>query len=78
MSDFRIEWNDSAIPEILKSSAAVGVVTSLAEGIAARAGEGFEVEVPSPHTRARAQVVAVTYEAKRASAKDNVLARAVS
>ena len=74
---FRIEWNEGAIGQLLTSSAAVAMVRSHAERIAASAGEGFEVEVPSPYRRARAQVYTGTWEAKRASARDNVLVRAV-
>lgn len=77
MSDFRIEWHDGAIGELLTSAEAVSVIRGHAERIAAAAGEGFEVEVPSPYKRARAQVYTGSWEAKRASARDNVLVRAV-
>lgn len=63
--------------QLLKSPEMLGIVTKLGEGIAARAGEGFEVKTMVGRSRARATVGAATPAARRRQARDHLLEKAV-
>ena len=75
-----IELNHERIQELLLSAPIAAECAKVADAIAARAGDGFEVEeltaqFPSP--RARYRVVTATYGAKLAEAEDGALSKAV-
>ena len=77
----RIVLYNKGFIALRNSPAVVGMLTSLAQGVAARAGEGFETrptetDFSYPKGRARAAVVTATSEAMQQEAKDRTLTRA--
>ena len=78
----RIELNHAGIQELLCSAPIAAECEAAAHGIAARAGDGFEV-LPARlnnfkgSPRVGYAVKAVTYEARVAEAEDKVLSTAV-
>lgn len=78
MSKTRVVLRIAGFREIRTSPGAVALVRAAAEGVAARAGNGFEMlPMQSPRNRAHAIVAPVTYEAARRNARDNTLIRAL-
>ena len=77
----RIELNHDGIRELLTSAPIASECEKAAEGIAARAGDGFEVlpmrKMSYGGGRIGYAVSAETYEAKLAEATDKVLTKAV-
>ena len=78
----RIELNHDGIRELLTSAPIASECEKAAEGIAARAGDGFEVLEARINSfkgspRVGYAVSAETYEAKLAEAEDKVLTKAV-
>lgn len=73
----KIEWNMAAFREI-RTEMARGAVMDAAAGIAAQAGEGFEVDgyATGGKGRWRAIVYPATHQARARNARDNVLVRA--
>lgn len=78
-SKVRIELNNENIRKLRTSPEVSAFVADVAEGIADRAGEGFEVKIPKKvGDRARARVQTVTQEAREAVAEDpTVLTNAI-
>lgn len=77
MADFRVELNSDGVRELLQSSEMAGICRSLAEGIAGRAGTGYEVTTYTGKTRVNASVHAATEEARKDNLKNNTLLKAV-
>ena len=77
MAKFHIELNPAGVRELLQSSEMMGVCRSLAQGIAGRAGPGYEVTTYTGKTRVNASVHAATEEAYRDNLKNNTLLKAV-
>ena len=77
----RIELNHDGIRALLTSAPIAAECERAAEGIAARAGDGFEVlpmrEMGFGGGRVGYAVKAETYEAKVAEAEDRALSKAV-
>lgn len=73
----KIELNSEGVRELLKSDAMKAYCRQLAEGIAGRAGEGYEVTTFTGATRVNASVMAATNAAKRDNMKNNTLLKAV-
>lgn len=81
----RIELNHEGIQELLLSDEVAAVCKETAEGIASRAGDGFEVTERQLRSgsklggsRVGYGVAATTYEAMKAEAEDGALSKAVS
>lgn len=72
-----VELNSDAVLGLLKSPEIMGYCKELAEGIARRAGEGYEVTTYTGRTRVNASVMAATNAAKRDNMKNNTLLKAV-
>lgn len=76
-----LELNHDGIRELLMSSAIGAEVQKAAQGIASRAGDGFEVVGPRDlgygGGRVGYGVVAATYDAKLAEADHGALSKAV-
>lgn len=77
MSNLRIELNSDGVRELLKSPEMMGICRELANGIANRAGDGFELSEYTGRNRVNVSVHAETKEAMQACLKDNVLVKAV-
>lgn len=77
----RIELNHSGIRELLTSAPIAAECEKAAEGIAERAGDGFEVlplrEMNYGGGRVGYAVHAATYSAKLAESEDKALSKAV-
>lgn len=73
----QIELNDEGVRELLKSPEIERICRDLAEGIASRAGDGYQVSTYTGRTRVNASVVAATNAAKRDNMKNNTLLKAV-
>lgn len=72
----RVKLNSDGVRTLLKSPAMQAILRGHAQRIAARAGEGHQVNVGTTGTRARAEVVTDTIDAMRAEAVDRNLTRA--
>lgn len=77
MSNLRIELNSDGVKALLKSPEMMGICRELANGIANRAGDGFELSEYTGRNRVNVSVHAETKEAMQACLKDNVLVKAV-
>lgn len=73
----KVVLNSDAVRGLLQSSEMRSICKSLADGIANRAGSGYEVTVYTGRTRVNASVLAATSEAKRDNMKNNTLLKAV-
>lgn len=73
----KVELNRDAVRGLLQSSEMKNICQSLANGIASRAGSGYEVSTYTGRTRVNASVLAATSEAKRDNMKNNTLLKAV-
>lgn len=77
MSTVRVEINKAGVRALLKSVEVQADLKRRAEAIAAKAGDGMEVETDVGANRARAVVVTRTESAKKAEAKNHTLSRAL-
>ena len=73
----KVELNSEGVQELLKSGEMKAVCQNLANGIAARAGDGYMVTTYTGKTRVNASVMAATNAAKRDNMKNNTLLKAV-
>lgn len=76
-SNVRIEFNDKAFRDLLRSDEVKADLERRARRIAAAAGPGHVAESERQRNRARAAVITETSEAKRAEAVDHALTRAI-
>ena len=65
------------VQALLKSPEMMAQCKQLAQGIASRAGEGYQVTTYTGKTRVNASVIAATNAAKRDNMKNNTLLKAV-
>lgn len=76
MARVRIKWNRRAFAELRTMPAVMRELDALAEGIAARAGEGFVAEpasVTGGRVRGRAAVLTSTRQAQAQEAREHTL-----
>lgn len=73
----KVELNREAVRELLQSGEMQSICKSLADGIAGRAGTGYQVTTYTGKTRVNASVMAATTAAKRDNLKNNTLLKAV-
>jgi hypothetical protein len=78
VSDVDIKLIDSGMRALLRSGGVQSDVTRRAANVAAAAGSGYQARSTPRRTRARAEAVAATYEARRAEAKSSRLVAALS
>lgn len=71
----KFELNRDGVRELMQSEAMVGVLKSAADGIAARAGEGYSVHIGP--TRANVSVRTDTDEAVQDNLDNNTLLKAM-
>lgn len=69
--------NKAGIAAFLKSQEVASLLRAEADGVAARAGPGFEVQVNVGRDRVRATVMAATREARLLQAREHVLEEAL-
>lgn len=77
MSKVKFKLNRGGVGELLKSSEAMAVVSSYANSICGRAGDGYEVTNMVGRTRVNASVAAVTKEARQDNLENNTLLKAL-
>ena len=73
----KVELNEAGVRALLQSAEIKAQCKQLADGIAARAGTGYQVTTYTGRTRVNASVIAATNEAKRDNMKNNTLLKAV-
>ena len=73
----KVELNDAGVRALLQSAEIKTQCKQLADGIAARAGTGYQVTTYTGRTRVNASVIAATNAAKRDNMKNNTLLKAV-
>lgn len=71
------ELNTTGVRSMLQSQDARRICEEVANQIANRAGQGFEVDSSVGRTRARATVFTATPEARRKQAKEHALQKAL-
>lgn len=72
----KLKLNRKAVRDLLKDPELEKHLLAVAEGIAARAGDGFEASSMIGKTRARASVITGSYEAIKDEAKNGTLSKA--
>lgn len=77
MSKFKVELNRKGVREMLRSQSMMNAVTGIAEGIATRAGSGYEVDNYVGRNRVNASVRTRSREAVHDNAKNNTLLKAM-
>ena len=80
MPEVRVRWNMSAFAELRTAPAVMAALDEIADGIAERAGDGFEAQpaaVTGGRIRGRAAVVTTTVRAMRRQARDHILERSL-
>lgn len=77
MSKVEIELNSAGIQELLKSSEIGSYCKELAEGVASRAGDGYEVTTMVGKTRANARVSTTDWKSYKSNMKHNTLLKAL-
>lgn len=73
----KVELNSEGVRELLQSAEMKAFCKQLADGIAGRAGDGYQVTTYTGRTRVNASVIAATDAAKRDNMKNNTLLKAV-
>lgn len=73
MSKVKFVLNPKGVSELLKSEEMMNLCKSVAEQIAQRAGDGYEVSTYTGKTRVNASVRAVTREAMQDNYENNTL-----
>ena len=73
----RVEVDRRAVGQFLKSDDVARITAQSGRRIQRQAGPGFEVQTTVGRTRARTAVIAVTYEARLAEARDRRLSGAI-
>ena len=77
MANVKVELISSGIRELLQSSEMEAECRRLAEGVANRAGDGYEVDTHVGRTRVNAMVSAGTRKAYYDNLKNNTLLKAL-
>lgn len=72
-----IEFNDSALQEIIKSEEMQEMLREAADTIRDRAGGSFQADMHMGSTRAWASVKATTYEDRKRNSDENTLLKAM-
>lgn len=73
----KVNWNNSALEQLLKGPEVTRLVSGRTEAAAAAAGDGFGHEMHTAGTRPRGVLWTITWKAKKAQASEGVLQRAV-
>lgn len=77
MSKVKVSLNREGVRSLLKSEEMLAMCRELANGVAARAGDGYEVNTHSGRNRVNAEVRAETFKAYRDNLKNNTLLKAL-
>ena len=75
--NFRFELNRGGVRELLQSGEMASIVTSLGNGVAARAGGGYEVSTMVGKNRVNCRVSATTDESRKKNLDTNTLLKAL-
>lgn len=73
----KVSWNNSALGQFLNGPEVTRMVAERTEAAAAAAGDGFGHEMHTAGSRPRGVLWTITWEAKKAQARDAVLQRAL-
>jgi len=77
VNGFTFELDKAGVRTMLQSPEARRACETIAQQIAARAGEGFEVDSSIGRTRARATVFTATSAARKKQAKEHTLQKSL-
>lgn len=77
MSKVKVSLNREGVRSLLKSEEMLAVCRELANGAAARAGDGYEVNTHVGKNRVNAEIRAETFKAYRDNLKNNTLLKAL-
>ena len=75
--NFRFELNRAGVRELLQSGEMASMVASLGDGVAARAGGGYEVTTMVGKNRVNCRVAATTDVARKNNLETNALLKAL-
>ncbi|CAM4225651.1 hypothetical protein [Erysipelothrix aquatica] len=78
MSKPKIELNNSAIRDLLRGEDVQNALSSRANSIKSKLGEGYETDIYVGKNRANASIRAESKEAKRDNKKNNTLLKAMN
>lgn len=78
MDKFHIELNEQGVRELLRSQEMAAICQGLAQGIAGRAGGGYEVDTYTGRNRVNARVSCATEKAAKDNLENNTLLKAVT
>lgn len=77
MSNVKIQLNRGGVRELLRSPEMQAICTELAQGVAQRCGDGYEVSSFVGVNRANASVIATTKEAVKDNRQNNTILHAL-
>ena len=77
MSKAKFELNRAGVRELLRSQEMMNICREYADGVQARAGDGYEVTTHVGRNRVNASVHAGTYEARKDNYDNNTLLKAL-
>jgi len=77
MSNVKVVLNRQGVKDMLKSDEMMAICKEYADGVAERAGDGYEVSTYNGRTRVNAQIAPKTVQAIRDNMKNNTLLKAV-
>lgn len=77
MSKAKFELNRAGVRELLRSQEMMNICREYADGVQARAGDGYEVTTHVGRNRVNASVHAETYEARKDNYDNNTLLKAL-
>lgn len=77
MSDMKFQLNSAGVSALLRSSEMQGILREKGQGIASRAGEGFELTVSPGQKRANAKISTTDIKSMARNKKHNILLKAM-
>lgn len=77
MGKVRFELNRAGVRELMLSPEMQAGLESMAGGILARLGDGYEIETFKGRNRINVELKAETFEARRENLRDNTILKAV-
>ena len=77
MSDMKFQLNSAGVSALLRSSEMQGILREKGQGIASRAGEGFELTVSPGQKSANAKISTTDIKSMARNKKHNILLKAM-
>ena len=76
-NSFKFELNSDGVIELLQSREMQQIISSAADKVKSKAGDGYESSVKVGKKRAYANIAAVSYKARNNNLKNNTLLKAL-